>query len=208
MPQTIKTPYYYILLDQARKSTRKKQNSAAGSGAASPEYQANARSFNTLEIRAVNPSGSSQKQDKNKEGSGRFTSFIQAFAPSPGANNNNFPLVKIKFNNGDMAGKEFLIRNINSPENPGGLVKIGRGISPGEQYPFIVLNSRTISRLHAIIAYRNHKMIIFNVSAINPAQVNGKEIPEKKSEYLPEGATVAIGDISFTVEKVNSTNPG
>lgn len=203
MFQTIKTPYYFMLLEQAQKKVKKKQVATTDGGAPSYQYQSNAQPYNTLGIKLINSSKSYTRLDNKREGSGRFTNFFKGFATAPGANINNFPLVKIKFKNGDMAGKECFIRNMLSSDNPGGLIKIGRNNPPGEQVPFIVLNSRTVSREHAIIAYRNHKIIIFNLSTINPVQVDGKEILERKSEYLSEGATVTIGDFLFTIEKVN-----
>lgn len=211
--ETIKTDYYYELLTQIRgkkavqesviQTPPKTIEPPAKEGAVisndnltplSPKQSSDFPPGQTIPVKTpLHP-------PKIKKRRNIFTQFMQLFAKTV----NIYPLAKIVFKSGEHAGREFFLYNINPPENPAGYVKIGRSIPEGEQY-FITINSPNVSRYHVKIVYMNGKLIIANYSEVNPAKVNGRKIPPKQSVFLPERAAVTVGDILFSVEKIETS---
>jgi len=113
----------------------------------------------------------------------------------------SFPLARLYFKSGTLAGREYYVYNTNPPTNPVGYIKIGRE-NPHKEKFFIVLPHMTVSRTHVKIVFFNENLFIVNYSRVNPAEIDGQKIPINRSVQLPEGAIVSIGGIELVVEKI------
>ena len=227
--RTIKTRYYYKLLEEV-KGIKQDVNYPPGYSPEksiiepvedektdetlnAPKQRDQYQRLPTMEMPPVTPGQKTQQDDiyPPPRDTRKLSNLIQNVSIFLGKRvNKAFPVAKIHFKNGELAGRDFFIFNINpSGSPPGGFVKIGRLNPQGEQH-FITLSQQTISRFHAKIVYLNEKLVIVNYSQVNPAEVNGKKIPPNTSVYLPEGAVISVGGVEFTVEKLklNTSQPG
>jgi len=218
--KTVKTKYYNDLLYSVKKRRGNMQsitptgeqyfidagqydNTTETSSASSIQRQETDIRFVTLEVKPIR-STHPVKPVSIKKKTGKLPKFFRNISHVFGKKvTHSFPLAKLVFRNGELAGKNFFIYNKNPPANPGGYIKIGRRgeRTPGERY-FIPLSSRTVSRNHAKIVYLNHELIIVNYSNVNPTQVNGKIMPINASAYIQYGDAIKIGEMELTIEKV------
>jgi hypothetical protein len=191
---TVKTPYYYQLLTEVKGKGRR---------AFPAQYESSNQSISTEEVpQVIQIPAPKLRFVKKVPGmiSNIFQNLLLVFVKRARI---SFPLVRVCFRNGELAGREFYIYNINPPGNPAGYIKIGRENTQKEKY-FITLSQRTVSRTHAKIVFFNEELFIVNYSNINPIQVNGQKIPFNKSVHLPEGAIVSLGGVELTAEKIKS----
>ena len=63
----------------------------------------------------------------------------------------------------------------------------------------VVLPFETVSRLHAVIAYRNRGFVVFDTFSRSGVTVNGEKI--KKKAFLKDGDTVGFGGIEYVLSE-------
>lgn len=63
----------------------------------------------------------------------------------------------------------------------------------------IVLDHKSVSRVHATIIYRHSKYFLINLSSKNVLTLNGRRLGPKKSDVLADGDTIQIGPFSIVV---------
>lgn len=63
----------------------------------------------------------------------------------------------------------------------------------------IVLDHKTVSRIHAGVSYRDSKYVLSNLSSSNVLTLNGRLLGPKKSDVLADGDTIQIGPFTITV---------
>jgi pSer/pThr/pTyr-binding forkhead associated (FHA) protein len=61
----------------------------------------------------------------------------------------------------------------------------------------IVLDDKTVSRVHAAINFRNGKYLLVNISSANVITLNGRRLGPEKDDVLADGDTIQVGP--FTV---------
>src|SRR5438128_1768191 len=61
----------------------------------------------------------------------------------------------------------------------------------------IVLDRKSVSRIHAGINYRDSKFLLVNLSSSNVLTLNGRRIGPKKSDVLADGDIIQIGQFAI-----------
>lgn len=194
---TVKTPYYYELLAEVKGNSKNKFPA---------RHKVGAQSISTREMSRVNlPTTPKFKKARKIHVmiSNFFKGLLLVFAKKVRI---SFPLVRICFKNGELAGRDFYIYNINPPGNPAGYIKIGRENTQREKL-FITASQKTVSRTHVKIVFFNEELFVVNYSKVNPTRICGQKIPYNRTVHLPEGAIVSLGGVELTVEKIKSENP-
>ncbi|NOT46663.1 MAG: FHA domain-containing protein, partial [Acidobacteria bacterium] len=69
----------------------------------------------------------------------------------------------------------------------------------------IVLDHKSVSRIHATIIYRNSKYFLINLSSSNILTVNGRRLEAKKGDVLADGDTIQIGPFKILATSGGST---
>ncbi|HEX2869108.1 MAG TPA: FHA domain-containing protein [Ignavibacteriales bacterium] len=99
---------------------------------------------------------------------------------------------------GEDKGKSFRIAGF--PTAEGSVVSIGREVVTGEKaYAHIQLNEkfRTVSRRQAELIYKDHKLLIRNLSETNLTQVDGLELQPGECAELKPNAKIRTGELEF-----------
>lgn len=65
----------------------------------------------------------------------------------------------------------------------------------------VLLNDKTVSRIHAGINFRDGKYFLVNLSSANILTLNGRPLGSKKSDVLADGDTIQIGTFTISVAK-------
>lgn len=88
------------------------------------------------------------------------------------------------------------IRFVRQPASPQTEVTFGR--QDGTPYRHVQLHEPTVSRLHAKMTLEDKSWRLTNLSATNPAGVNGKPLdPDHGSVVLRDGDRVEMGEVVF-----------
>ena len=66
----------------------------------------------------------------------------------------------------------------------------------------IVLDHKTVSRIHAGINYRDGKYFLVNLSSSNVLTLNGRLLGAQKEDVLADGDTIQIGPFTLTVGRL------
>ncbi len=66
----------------------------------------------------------------------------------------------------------------------------------------IVLDHKTVSRIHAGISFRDGKYLLDNLSSSNVITINGRRLGPKKDDVLADGDTIQIGPYTLTVGRL------
>ncbi len=212
MHRTIKTPYYHQLAEQTRFRIGKKKAPQEVHHNTNPillppsSENSHKKSgyVTTAEMKRVSVGMLAQKIDELRESTARLSGILAQVASNltkQQHQSHNFPLAKVRFINDYLSGKEYIIRNCSSPENPIGFVRIGRAVHK-QSHPYFQVVHPTVSRLHTTIWYKNHKLIIVNHSTVNPTKVNNIDIQPEKAFFMPDRVSISIGHIEFIVEKI------
>src|SRR5436190_22419516 len=61
----------------------------------------------------------------------------------------------------------------------------------------IVLDHKTVSRVHAAINFRNGKYFIVNLSSSNVITLNGRRLRPEQDDVLADGDTIQIGPFAI-----------
>ena len=67
----------------------------------------------------------------------------------------------------------------------------------------IVLDHRSVSRIHAGINFLDSKYVLINLSASNMLTLNGRLLESKRSDVLADGDTIQIGPFTILVARLN-----
>lgn len=105
---------------------------------------------------------------------------------------------KLEIISGEDKGKSFRIAGF--PTSEGSVVSIGREVVTGERaYAHIQLNEkfRTVSRRQAELIYKDHKLLIRNLSETNLTQVDGLELQPGECTELKPDAKIRTGELEF-----------
>lgn len=106
--------------------------------------------------------------------------------------------------NGLDKGKSFKMAGY--PTSDGNVATIGRDhegwqslVSPERQYAHIRLKdeSNTLSRMQAELVHRGGKLYMKNLSKVNPAQVDGEDVPVNEVVEIKPGSVIKTGFIEF-----------
>ena len=100
---------------------------------------------------------------------------------------------------GPEVGKEFRFLRVGGQAVPE--LTIGRASGP--QYRHIQLPAATVSRMHARIRFDGGVWRITNLSATNPARVNGRELPSLEEVVLLDGDRIELGEVELSYRKGN-----
>jgi predicted CXXCH cytochrome family protein len=65
----------------------------------------------------------------------------------------------------------------------------------------IVLDHKSVSRIHATIVFRDSKYFLINVSTSNILTLNGRQLGSQKSDVLADGDTIQIGPFAIVVSR-------
>jgi FHA domain len=68
----------------------------------------------------------------------------------------------------------------------------------------VVLNHRTVSRVHAGINYQDSKYTLVNLSSSNVLTLNGRKLAAKQSDVLADGDTIQIGPFTLLVGRLGN----
>src|SRR2546423_7237358 len=63
----------------------------------------------------------------------------------------------------------------------------------------VVLDDKSVSRVHAAINFLDDQYEIVNLSAANALTLNGRVLPAQKTDVLADGDTVQIGPFAIEV---------
>jgi pSer/pThr/pTyr-binding forkhead associated (FHA) protein len=100
---------------------------------------------------------------------------------------------------GPEVGKEFRFLRVAGQVVPE--LTIGRASGP--QYRHIQLPAATVSRMHARIRFEGGAWRIANLSATNPARVNGRELPSMEEIVLVDGDRIELGEVELSYRNGN-----
>ena len=67
----------------------------------------------------------------------------------------------------------------------------------------IVLDHKTVSRVHAAISFQDDKYVIVNLSSSNILTINGRRLPAERDDVLADGDTIQIGPFTITVGRID-----
>src|ERR1051325_3692265 len=67
----------------------------------------------------------------------------------------------------------------------------------------IVLDHKTVSRVHAAINYRDGKYYIVNLSSSNILTLNGRRLPPERDDVLADGDTIQIGPFTILAGRID-----
>jgi pSer/pThr/pTyr-binding forkhead associated (FHA) protein len=80
----------------------------------------------------------------------------------------------------------------------GEITEVTFGRQDGVPYKHVQLHEPTVSRLHAKMTLEDRDWRLTNLSATNPASVNGKPLPpDNGSVVLRDGDRVELGEVVF-----------
>ena len=75
-------------------------------------------------------------------------------------------------------------------------IAIYLGRNPGRSPQHVALNSSTVSRQHARLAYSGGKWMVANLSQTNPVVVNDQELTNLDGErQLADGDRIELGEV-------------
>lgn len=115
-------------------------------------------------------------------------------APRPAEGTLQFLPGRFEVLEGREIGQE--IRFVRQPGSA--ITEITFGRQDGTAYRHVQLHEPTVSRLHAKMSLEDRDWRLTNLSATNPASVNGKPLPaENGSVILRDGDRVEMGEVVF-----------
>jgi hypothetical protein len=83
-------------------------------------------------------------------------------------------------------------------KTPGDEVQVTFGRNEGEPYRHVQLHSRTVSRLHARMTFRDKGWLLENLSQTNPTILNGEYLNEgDAARELKDGDRIEMGEVVF-----------
>jgi hypothetical protein len=101
-----------------------------------------------------------------------------------------------------LAGHRFEI--INAPDASVPVAKDGIIIGRVDTCD-LVLDHKTVSRVHAGINYVDGRFIVANLSSSNTLTINGRPLRPKESDVLADGDTIQIGPFILVLDRVGDT---
>src|SRR5689334_6369762 len=66
----------------------------------------------------------------------------------------------------------------------------------------VVLDHKTVSRVHAAINYHDEKYVIANLSSSNTLTINGRRLPAERDDVLADGDTIQIGPFTILAGQI------